>query len=92
MDYFGCRLIARGIGRDWINPVFEHLSSLGVAALPFADAELMGGGGFLAAFSSGLAFGNSSGGICTCLYEFGEAEGQPLTLLVFMPFGAILLL
>ena len=91
VGYFGGRLIARGIRRDWINGVFQRLSSLGLAALAFAGAELMGGNGFLAAFSSGLALGNSSRGICTCLYEFGEAEGQLLTLLVFMLFGAMLL-
>ena len=35
--------------------------------------------------------GNTARGVCECLYEFGEAEGQLLTLLVFLAFGAAML-
>ena len=34
--------------------------------------------------------GNSARGTCSHLYEFGEAEGQLLTLLVFFIFGSVL--
>ena len=35
--------------------------------------------------------GNTTRGVCKCLYDFGEAEGQLLTLLVFLTFGAAML-
>jgi NhaP-type Na+/H+ or K+/H+ antiporter len=64
---------------------------LGLALLAFGAAELVGGTGFIAAFVAGLTLGNTARGVCTCLYEFGEAEGQLLTLLVFLVFGAAML-
>jgi NhaP-type Na+/H+ or K+/H+ antiporter len=86
----GGRLVDRGIERGWINEPFERLSVLGLAALAFAGAELVGGNGFIAAFVAGLSLGNSTRGVCTRLYDFGEAEGQLLGLLVFVAFGAVL--
>ena len=59
--------------------------------LAFGAAELVGGNGFIAAFVAGLTLGNTARGVCSCLYEFGEAEGQLLTLLVFLAFGAVML-
>ena len=91
VGYFGGQLIVRAICRNWMNAVFQRLSSLGLAALAFAGAEMLGGNGFLSAFFAGLTLGNSSRDICTCLYEFGEAEGQLLTLLVFTFLGAFML-
>ncbi len=86
----GGRLVDRGIERGWINEPFERLSVLGLAALAFAGAELVGGNGFIAAFVAGLSLGNSTRGVCARLYDFGEAEGQLLGLLVFVAFGAVL--
>jgi NhaP-type Na+/H+ or K+/H+ antiporter len=51
---------------------------------------LIGGNGFIAAFCVGLTVGNVSRAICEAIYEFAEAEGQLLTLLVFLVFGAVL--
>ena len=45
----------------------ELLVSL--AILAFALAELLGGNGFIAAFTAGLTLGNTSRAICTCLYD-----------------------
>jgi len=69
---------------------FQELSVLGLALLAFAAAELTGGNGFIAAFTAGLTLGNTSRSLCSCLWEFGEAEGQLLTLLVFLALGAVL--
>ena len=58
----------------------------------FAGAELIGGNGFIAAFCAGLALGNTAEkAVSDSLYEFAEAEGQLLTLLVFLVFGAVML-
>ena len=86
----GGRLIDGAVGRDWINDPFERLSVLGLAVAAFGGAELVGGNGFIAAFVAGLTLGNSARGTCSHLYEFGEAEGQLLTLLVFFVFGSVL--
>jgi NhaP-type Na+/H+ or K+/H+ antiporter len=58
--------------------------------LAYAGAELIGGNGFIAAFVAGLTLGNTARRTCECLYEFAEAEGQLLTLLVFVALGAAL--
>lgn len=87
----GGRLVAWGQRTGWMDHSFQDLSSLGLSLLAYSSAELVGGNGFIAAFCAGLTLGNTSRSICTCLYEFAEAEGQLLTLLVFMAFGALML-
>ena len=87
----GGRVVARGTAAGWINGAFQRISGLGLALLAFGAAELVGGNGFLAAFVAGLALGNTAREVCPCLYEFGEAEGQLLTLLVFFVLGAAML-
>jgi NhaP-type Na+/H+ or K+/H+ antiporter len=69
---------------------FEGLAALSLAWLPFAVAELIGGNGFLAAFTAGLAVGATTRRARGVLQEFGEAEGQLLSLLTFTAFGAFL--
>ncbi len=91
VGWLGGYLVIRGTRSGWMNDAFQRLSSLGLALLSFAGAELLGGNGFIAAFCAGLALGNSARGVCDCLYEFAEAEGQLLTLLVFLAFGAVML-
>jgi NhaP-type Na+/H+ or K+/H+ antiporter len=88
VGFIGGRIVAWGTQAGWINDVFQRLAGLGLAMLAFGAAELVGGNGFIAAFVAGLTLGNTARNVCTCLYEFGEAEGQLLTLLVFLAFGA----
>lgn len=86
----GGKLIQRAANRQWISHSFLELASLALALLAFGAAELVGGNGFIAAFCAGLTVGNVSRTICNAIYEFAEAEGQLLTLLVFLVFGAVL--
>lgn len=90
VGYIGGRLIEKATRSGWMNHTFQQLCALGVALLAFGLAELLSGSGFIAAFCAGLVIGNASRSVCTCLYEFGEAEGQLLALLIFMIFGAVL--
>ena len=90
VGYAGGRLVSLGARSGWMNQSFQDLSALGLSLLAFAAAELIGGNGFIAAFCAGLTLGNTSRAICTCLYEFAEAEGQLLALLIFMVFGAVM--
>ncbi|ANM30449.1 hypothetical protein ABI59_14025 [Acidobacteria bacterium Mor1] len=87
----GGKLILAAVARQWMNHTFQELSSLSLAVLAFAGAELIGGNGFIAAFVAGMALGNTASDACESLLEFGEAEGQLLTLLVFTLFGALML-
>lgn len=87
----GGQLVLWGKRSGWMNPAFQDLSPLGLSLLAFASADLIGGNGFIAAFCAGLTLGNTARSICERVYEFAEAEGQLLTLLVFMVFGAIML-
>lgn len=86
----GGRLVERATTSGWMNRAFQELSALGLALFAFAGAELVGGNGFIAAFTAGLTLGNTARAVCSCLYEFGEAEGQLLTLLIFLVLGAVL--
>jgi NhaP-type Na+/H+ or K+/H+ antiporter len=92
VGYLGGKLVARGTRAGWITHSFQDLSALGLSVLAFSLAEVVGGNGFIAAFAAGLILGNSSRAICTCLFDFGESEGQLLTLLTLMVYGAVMVL
>lgn len=91
VGYVGGKLIERAANSGWMNRTFQQLSALGIAVLAYGAAILLSGNGFIAAFCCGLVIGNACKSICECLTEFGETEGQLLTLLIFMVFGAVLL-
>jgi NhaP-type Na+/H+ or K+/H+ antiporter len=90
VGWFGARALSRAASAGWVTAPFERLTVIGLALLAFAGAEQIGTNGFIAAFCAGVATGNGARDICTCLWEFGEAEGQLLTLLVFFTFGAVM--
>ena len=85
------RLIDRAVKAGWMAETYEGPAVLGVGVLAFACAEINGGNGFIAAFVAGLVFGNQVREHCRFLFEFAEAEGQLLTLLTFLIFGAAML-
>ena len=90
VGYPGGRAVARSMRAGRMNEPFQRLSVLGLAGLAFAVAELVGGNGFIGAFVAGLTVGNTARAVCTRVHEFGEAEGQLLTLVVFLLVGAVL--
>jgi NhaP-type Na+/H+ or K+/H+ antiporter len=92
VGYFGGKLVVRGTRSGWITQSFQSLSVLGLSVLAFSLAQLVGGNGYIAAFAAGLILGNTSRSVCTYLFEFGEAEGQLLTLLTLMLYGAVMVL
>ena len=91
VGYVGGKLIEHASRREWISHSFLELTTLALALLSFGAAELVGGNGFIAAFCAGLTIGNVSRALCGAVREFAETEGQLLTLLVFLVFGAVLL-
>lgn len=91
VGWVGGQVVQIAARRRWMDRSFESLSSLALALLAFGIAEWIGGNGFIAAFCAGLTLGNTAKEIVECLQEFAEAEGQLLTLLMFMIFGAVMI-
>lgn len=91
VGWLGGQMVQIAARRRWMSHSFESLSSLALALLAFGLAEWIGGNGFIAAFCAGLTLGNTAKEVVGCLQEFAEAEGQLLTLLVFMIFGAVMI-
>ena len=86
----GGMLINFCVKRDWMEPVFQRLASFSLALLSYALAEELGGNGFIGAFFGGLVLGTRSKVVRHRIQEFGEAEGQQLSLFVFLIFGLVL--
>ena len=91
VGFAGAWALDRAATSGWMNMGAEGAAILGLALLSFAAAETIEGNGFIAAFVSGLVFGNRSRGRCAFLFEFIEAEGQLLVLLTFLVFGGAIL-
>ncbi len=91
LSYGAAKLLEWSYAKSWITNSFLRLSALALALIAFSGAELVGGNGLIAAFTAGLTFGNIAHKVRHTLYEFSEAEGQLLTLLTFLVFGAELL-
>ncbi len=90
VGYVGGKLIEHAAHRESIRHSFLELTTLALALLAFGAAELVGGNGFIAAFCAGLMVGNVSRVLRGAIHEFAEAEGELLTLLMFLVFGAVL--
>ena len=84
----GGRLLDLFAHRSWVDGIFRQLATLSIGVGAFAGAELVGGNGFVAAFVAGLAFGVTAREHCEGAYDFSEDEGQLLSLLTFLAFGA----
>ncbi len=91
IGWLGAKAVDWAAGNGWMATALEGPAALGIALIAFAVAELVGGNGFISAFVAGLVLGNTVRGQCTALFEFAESEGQLLTLLTFLIFGAVLL-
>lgn len=87
----GAMAVERMNRAGWMTPVFLRLSMLALAFLAFAASETLHGNGFLAAFFGGLSVGALAPAGREALEDFGEAEGQLLSLIVFLLFGALML-
>ncbi|WP_419811304.1 cation:proton antiporter [Bacterioplanoides sp.] len=85
----GSYLINIACQRDWISPVYQRLSSISLAIIAFSLAEVFHGNGFIAVFLAGLFLKTQHEVVIERLKEFGEAEGELLTLAVFFIFGVI---
>lgn len=73
-----------------IEGVYRQLATVAVAAVAYAAAQSVGGNGFVAAFTAGLAFGVVARRQCSDVQDFTQDEGDLLTAITFMLFGAVI--
>ncbi len=90
IGYLGGQLIVWGQTNAWMTRSFQGITLLTLPVLALSGAEVIGGNGFLAAFCAGLTLGNSVPKLSHALQDFTETEGQLLTLLTFLFFGALI--
>lgn len=89
IGWVGGRLLDYAVSKGWVEGIMRQLTTLSIGVGAFAFAELISGNGFVAAFVAGLAFGAAAREHCEGAYNFATDEGELLTLLTFLVFGAI---
>jgi NhaP-type Na+/H+ or K+/H+ antiporter len=87
---FGGWLLHRRSGAGEVEGTYRQLAGLAIAVAAYAGAEVVGGNGFIAAFVAGLAFARVASTECTDVQDLTEDEGELLTALTFLVFGAAL--
>jgi len=87
VGWCGGRLVEQASQRGWMQPTFQRLVAGSLAVLAYAAAEQFHGNGFIAAYCAGLFLGTQAHDVRERIQEFGEAEGQQMSLFVFLLFG-----
>lgn len=90
VGYGAAKLLDAAVARNTATLIAQGMYFLCVAFIAYLGAEVIGGNGFIAAFVGGLTFGNILRAPSSFIREFMEGEGQILTLLTFLIFGAVL--
>ena len=92
VGYLGAKLIQWGQKSGWMSGIYQKINSLVLILVVYGLAEVIGGNGFIAAFTLGLVSSNvSSPEETEDLYEHAEIPVTILMLLTFMIFGAVML-
>jgi NhaP-type Na+/H+ or K+/H+ antiporter len=86
----GAWLMGRADARFGISREYQALYGIGLVLLAFAGAQMLGGDGFLAAFSAGLAVALLNFDLCDCFLDYGETTAEMTMLLAFVFFGAVI--
>jgi sodium/hydrogen antiporter len=87
IGWCGGRLVEEASQRGWMQPTFQRLVAGSLAVIAYTSAEQFHGNGFIAAYCAGLFLGTQTHEIRERIHEFGEAEGQQMSLFVFLLFG-----
>ena len=74
--------------RHWLAEGFAGPAVLGLALCCYATSVALGGNGFIASFTGGLAFA-ATAGAAVRLVPFVEETGSLLSLLVWLMFGVV---
>ncbi len=89
VGWLGGRVLTWSATHHWTTETTQRLGTLSIAAIAYAAAESVGGNGFVAAFVAGLTIGTTARSLLDTTSIFAETEGQLLTLLTFLFFGAV---
>ena len=84
----GGSLLERAMDKKLIKAPYQQLGLVGLAVAVWAIADQLGGNGFIAAFTAGLAAGRITPHTGEGIIDFTDDEGQLLNLIVFFTFGA----
>lgn len=87
LGWLGARALVWSMINKTSAPAFEGIATVALAAACYVLADLVGGNGFIAAFSGGLAFGQVTKGRSEFLFEFTEGDGQMLAWAAFFLIG-----
>jgi NhaP-type Na+/H+ or K+/H+ antiporter len=74
--------------RQWLTPIWAQIPVVGLALTCFAIAQLLGGSGFIAAFTGGLLFGGVVPRLRDRLLEAAEGAGDAFSVITWIIFGA----
>lgn len=91
VGWIGGRLADAAMARGWMDDIYLRLATIALPLVAYGAAEMVEGNGFLAAFACGLVVAARTTQLRNAAGKFGEAEGQLLSLIVFVLFGALLL-
>lgn len=83
-------LLDRRSAADQVEGIYRQLAAISIAVAAYGLAGLLGGNGFIAAFTAGLAFGHVARDHCKGVQDFSEDEGELLSAITFVIFGAVL--
>ncbi len=86
----GGRLLRRRDAEGSIDPIYRQLAAIALAVGAFSGAHLLGGNGFVAVFLAGLSFARVARDHSDRVQDFTEDEGELLTAITFVIFGAAL--
>ncbi len=86
----GGTLLDRFASAGRIEGVYRQLATLAIAAIAYASADAVGGNGFVAAFTAGMTFGVVAAKQSSDVQDFTQDEGDLLTAITFMLFGAVI--
>jgi sodium/hydrogen antiporter len=82
-------LVSKARSHGWTSAVSEQLAMVGLAVLAYTGAVGLGGNGFVAAFLSGLLFGQATQRRFDGPVEFTETIGLFMSFFVWTLFGAL---
>jgi len=91
VGWLGAKAVNSAIERGHLTREFCNIYLLSLAFIAYLAADQIGGNGFIAAFTAGVATGNTLKHVNEEIYEFAESEGQLLNLIIFFMFGVALL-
>jgi NhaP-type Na+/H+ or K+/H+ antiporter len=88
LTWVATKLIAAAVARHWLTPTWLQIPVAALAFLCFAAAQLLGGSGFIAAFTGGLLFGRLEKAKLQGFLRAAEGTGDTFALVTWVIFGS----